>query len=471
MYASTTFEQLAQWTQGELSPKGNARIPVVTISTDTRTLKPGDVYLALKGESFDGNRFVKEAVTAGAIGVICESAEELDVPKIKVRDSLEALIAIGESIRHLFTGPVLAITGSAGKSSTKDMVATLLGKDTVSSPASFNNLMGVSRTLCLVNDKTQNLVLEMGMNNFGEIAELCQRFRPQFGMITNIGDAHIGKLGGQEGIYRAKKEMFEFLAKDSKSRGIALNADDLWVMEAYKSLFQLNSKTNFGLKTYSLKQKTADVFLENGFMDPETGFLNLRIKISSEQISAALPIFGEHHAQNIIAAIAMVQLLEVSVEQIKARLVNIRPASHRGEVIQLSQDKILIDETYNSNPKALISSLDSLKKLAPKRRKVLVIGEMRELGGFSEKLHEQVGDYLADWLNVDNPAIELITVEGDAYKIAERVKQRCPQTLTSHLPSIQEARAKVPELIRGGDIIFLKGSRGVKLDQLLSVLK
>ncbi|MFM8313082.1 MAG: UDP-N-acetylmuramoyl-tripeptide--D-alanyl-D-alanine ligase, partial [Deltaproteobacteria bacterium] len=249
MYSSITFKTLAGWTQGELSEASHSEFPISQISTDTRTLKVGDVYLALKGESFDGNQFVQQAIKKGASGVICETAEPLTVPKIRVPDALKALICIGENLRNLFQGKVFAITGSAGKSSTKDMVAVLLGDSTVSSPASFNNLMGVSRTLCLVTDSTQNLVLEMGMNNFGEIAELCQRFRPQYGMITNVGDAHIGKLGGQEGIYRAKKEMFDFLAKDSSAKGLALNADDPWVMEAFKSNFNTQTLERFKLKT------------------------------------------------------------------------------------------------------------------------------------------------------------------------------------------------------------------------------
>jgi UDP-N-acetylmuramoyl-tripeptide--D-alanyl-D-alanine ligase len=471
MYSSITFQKLAEWVGGELTSSVSTHFGVVNISTDTRTLKPGDVYLALKGESFDGNLFLKEAVKAGAQGIICQTTEPVGVPKIRVKDSLQALISIGEKLRTIFQGPVFAITGSAGKSSTKDMVAVLLGDKTVSSPASFNNLMGVSRTLCLLEDQSKNLVLEMGMNNFGEIAELCQRFRPHYGMITNIGDAHIGKLGGQAGIFRAKKEMFDFLSKDPNSLGIALNADDSWVMEAFKSNFHQGERKDFTVKTYSLKEKTADVFLESSMMDPETGFLNLKITSSGESFSASLPIFGEHQAQNIIAAVAMVQLAGVSVSDFKSRLSKIRPAPHRGEIVSLSENKVVIDETYNSNPKALKSSLKSLKKISPNRRKVLVLGEMRELGTYSESLHEDIGDYLVEWVKADNPLLRLITVQGDAKKISDRVKSLCPQITVDHFSSVQEVIKSLPELLSPKDIIFLKGSRGVKLDLILNSLK
>lgn len=285
MFDCTTFKDLVEWTEGELSAPDRSDFSVGQISTDSRTLKPGDVFLALRGDSFDGNLFIQEAAKLGALGVICESPEEVSIPKIKVKNGLGGLIAIGQKMRDLFQGPVFAITGSAGKSSTKDMVAVLLSDNTVSSPASFNNLMGVSRTLCLLKDTTKNLVLEMGMNNFGEILELCQRFKPYYGLITNIGDAHIGKLGGQEGIFRAKKEMFDFLSQSSQTRGIALNADDPWVMEAFKQSFPHFQESSLKVLSYSQQEKTADVFLQSQEMDPETGFLKLRISIGAEEVS------------------------------------------------------------------------------------------------------------------------------------------------------------------------------------------
>ncbi|MSP18820.1 MAG: UDP-N-acetylmuramoyl-tripeptide--D-alanyl-D-alanine ligase [Bdellovibrionales bacterium] len=471
MFSSITFKKIAEWTLGDLISEGNAEIKVTTISTDTRTLKPGDIYLAMRGEHFDGNAFIPQAVTAGAKGIICESSAPKGIPTIKVKDSLRALITIGENLRSMFKGRVFAITGSAGKSSTKDMLNILLGDLTVSSPASFNNLMGVSRTLCLVNEQTKNLVLEMGMNDFGEIAELCQRFRPQYGLITNIGDAHIGKLGGHEGIYRAKKEMFDFFAKDSQTHGLALNADDPWVMEAYKSNFQQSLDRDFVIQSYSTKEATADVFLENSSMDPQTGFLNLGIKIKGEQISISLPVFGEHHAQNIIAAMAMAQLAGVSVSEIKSRLLKIRPASHRGEIILLSQNKIVIDETYNSNPKALISALNSLKKMAPLKRKVLVLGEMRELGVFSAALHEEIATYLVDWVREKNPAMLVMTVQGDAEIISEKLRTQCPEISIIHASTVEVAKERLISLLAPEDIVFIKGSRGIKLDLLLNSLK
>lgn len=471
MYGTTTFCDLAQWSGGTLSQPKQSNFSVDSICTDTRSLKPGDIFLALKGESFDGNLFIQEAVTRGARGIICESLDEVAVPKITVPNGLSALISIGQKLRELFKGKVFAITGSAGKSSTKDMVAVLLGEDTVSSPASFNNLMGVSRTLCLVKDSTKNLVLEMGMNNFGEIAELCQRFQPHYGLITNIGDAHIGKLGGQEGIFRAKKELFDFLSQYSQTRGIAINADDSWVMEAFKQAFPHHQDLKIKVLTYSQKEKTADIFLESQEMDPETGFLNLNVKLGDEIISTALPIFGEHQAQNILAAIAMVRLGGVPVEAIKVQISKIRPASHRGEISVIQNHRILIDESYNSNPKALLSSLKSLKKMNRKKRKVLILGEMRELGAFSDALHDEIGDYLVDWIANEKDSLLVVTVQGDAKRISDRVISSGLKTETRHFSDVHEVIPQLSKILQPADIIFLKGSRGVKLDLVLPHLK
>lgn len=471
MYSSVKFNDLAQWTQGVLSCPKDPNFTVTALCTDTRSLKPGDVFLALKGENFDGNLFLDEAIARGASGIICENSKPISIPKIAVKDGLVALISIGQQLRESFQGNVFAITGSAGKSSTKDMLSTLLGDYTVSSPASFNNLMGVSRTLCLVKDDTKNLVLEMGMNNLGEIAELCSRFKPHFGLITNIGDAHIGKLGGQEGVFRAKKEMFDFVSSYSESRGVAVNADDPWVMEAFKQSFPQFKGSKLSVITYSTQEKTADVFLQSHTMDPENGSLNLNIKVGEEVLSVALPIFGEHHAQNIIAAIAMAKLADTPMSTLRKNIHKIKPAKHRGEIISISEDRLIIDESYNSNPKALLSSLASLKKMSHQRRKILVLGEMRELGAFSNERHDQIGDYVADWSKNEAEKIVVITVQGNAKRISDRVKELSPKTATHHFESVTEAMQFLPQLLAAKDTIFIKGSRGVKLDLLIEPLQ
>jgi UDP-N-acetylmuramoyl-tripeptide--D-alanyl-D-alanine ligase len=188
VFSWITLEHLAKWTHGKWVGSADFRSPVSDLSTDSRTLKRGEVFVALKGPSFDGNAYVDEVAQQGALAAIVEKANSgCPLPQLVVPDSLRALVAIGEAVREAFQGPVLAITGSAGKSSTKEMVADLLGAKTVRSPKSFNNIWGVPRTLFLLQDNTQNLVLEVGMNALGEIREICQHFKPTRGLITNIG--------------------------------------------------------------------------------------------------------------------------------------------------------------------------------------------------------------------------------------------------------------------------------------------
>jgi UDP-N-acetylmuramoyl-tripeptide--D-alanyl-D-alanine ligase len=356
MYSHVTLEDFIQWTNALPQFITNSKTKVSGVSTDTRSLKSGDVFIALKGENFDGNKFLEEAEKKGAIAIIAEKPGSGKIPTLIVPDSLRALAAIGKSLRDKFKGTVVGITGSAGKSSTKECVATLLNENTVASPASFNNLMGVSRTLCLVTDATEFLVLEMGMNNFGEIEELCHHFRPQAGLITNIGDAHIGKLGGKEGIYKAKKEMFDFLAKPTNDTiGVALNVNDEYVVKAYESAFAKKPNT----VSYSLDRRPATVQLTRREINPLTAKLSLDFEIGKNKFSCELPLFGLHHAQNIAASVAMATLLEIPFSQICERLPHVKPAYHRGEVYFLSENRVLVDESYNSNPSALISSLES----------------------------------------------------------------------------------------------------------------
>lgn len=470
MYSWVTFKHLSDWISGTLSGSPEISFKITNISTDTRTLKKGDIYLALKGENFDGNKFILEAEKAGASGIIAETFVPTKVPLCVVPDSLKALVKIAEQLRNEFKGPVFAITGSAGKSSTKDMVATLLGEKTVKSPASFNNLLGVSRTLCLLNDESDKLVLEIGMNNFDEITEICKHFKPQIGLITNIGDAHIGKLGGKEGIFKAKKELFDFLAKQNLNSKVALNIDDPLVLTAYEKAFSEEQRKKMPVLTYSVSNPSADVYLKHCEVDPNTGFLDLVISIQNEELPTKLPIYGEHQAQNLVAAISMVRLANVSLLDIKQRITAVRPAYHRGEVKHLKNNIILIDETYNSNPRALLSSLETLGKMDPKRRRCIVIGEMRELGEFSVEMHQGVGDYLVESFKESKMELCLVTVQGHAEEISKRVKAGLPGSETVHLSNVKASLETLPKILKSGDVLLIKGSRGVSLDVLVNSL-
>jgi len=468
MYSWVKLGHIADWCEGV--PRGSLprQLPITMISTDSRTLKPGEVFLALRGKSFDGHQFIPEALKKGAAAVISEQDAALACPHVTVKSSLSALVRIGERLREHFRGTVMAITGSAGKSTTKDMVATLIGPTTVSSPASFNNLIGVSKTLFLVNESTEHLVLEMGMNAPLEIKELCEHFKPEMGLITNIGEAHIGKLGGKEKIYEAKKELFDYLATSvSQKLAVALNVEDTLVKKAYEQSFRRKIRT----MSYSAFGASADVMITEKKIHPENGHLYLQISVKGELIEYDFPLFGLHHAQNLSAAIAMASLVGVPLSQLVTRFPKIRPAYHRGEIHATRSGGLLIDESYNSNPPALSSSLSSLADINPAKRRVLILGEMRELGDFSASLHRKVASHLVKVFGEKKIPFVLLAVGPDAIHFIEPLKPTLSPQSCYHVKDVHEAISLASTLLQPGDLVFVKGSRGVQLDLLVSELK
>lgn len=466
MYSWVRASHLVTWTKGRLVGTPDNNLPVRDICTDSRSIKKGEVFAALRGESFDGHDFVLEVAKKGASLIISEKEFDCAAPLLIVPDTLRALINIARELRNYFEGPVIGITGSAGKSSTKEALATILGDDTLASPASFNNLLGVSKTLFLITDNVKQAVLEIGMNDLGEIKEIAETFRPTGGLITNIGDAHIGRLGGKEGIYRAKKELFDFLATYGAPLGVALNLDDVMIGQAFRDSFKGNVK----VVTYTTKPNVmGDVRTLACEMDPETGNLKLEVSIKGHEVALDLPIYGLHFAQNIAAAIAAGVLYGVEPKTIGERLQSFRPASHRGHIHHLSDKRILIDECYNSNPSALKASLRSCAQFNPARKRLFVLGEMRELEGFSKKLHEEAADHFIS--TFEKIPFSLVAVTGDMKCFLDTVKSRFPSNPNLHfVANAEEATALARSLFTPGTISLIKGSRGVKLDRVVADL-
>lgn len=468
MFSWVRLSHLRQWSRGDWVRPPVSDLAVRAISTDSRTLKSGDVFLALKGDSFDGHDFIEDAISRGASALICETSPVTELPVIRVKSSLDSLVNIGREHRCYFKGRVMAITGSAGKSSTKEMTKVLLGEGAVASPASFNNLIGVSKTALLIEDNTRYLVLEMGMNAPGEIRQLCECFSPDAGLITNIGDAHVGRLGGKEGVYRAKKELFDYLSLRGKQcQGVAVNADDPLVLKALGESFEAPPP----IVTYGWQTGKHKVSGKLRTMDPHCGFLRLRVSFDGDEIEFSLPIFGMHHSENILAAMAAALLLGVEGRQVPSRLGLIKPATHRGEIILLSGNRILIDESYNSNPSALRSSIDSVYQLDPARRRLLVLGEMRELESFSQTLHREAAQHVISVQKKVGFPLVVVAVGGAMSVFVEEFAREMPRVVCRFARDVKEATPIAQELGNPGDIILIKGSRGNRLDQTVTDLR
>ncbi|MFM8268982.1 MAG: UDP-N-acetylmuramoyl-tripeptide--D-alanyl-D-alanine ligase [Pseudomonadota bacterium] len=470
MFSQITLQDLVQWTNAKLSSSLPSSCLVTTLSSDSRTFKPGEVFIALSGESFDGHQFIQEVVEKGALAVIGEKKPASwthSVPFLEVASSLGAYVAIGKALRKKFRGKVLAVTGSAGKSSTKDMLGVLLGPHTLVSPKSFNNLLGVSKTLCLLEDQTKNLVLEMGMNGLGEIREMCENFRPEGGAITNIGDAHIGKLGGREGIYKAKKELFDWFSKSDVCLGIALNLDDPMVVRAAQEAFVKPVKR----VSFSARDSKADIFISERKIDSESGALSLKLKTGGGELAVKIPHFGIHHSYNLAASVAMARLADVSWKEIEERLPRVLPSESRGQITQLPNQITLIDESYNSNPSALISSLESVVLMNSNRRKLLVIGEMRELEQFSESLHREVGKQIGKIFSERAEQTLIFGVGEDTRVLLDGIQNVNSKISTFYADTVQRVEPQVIQSLESQDLVFVKGSRGVSLDSLVRTLK
>ena len=413
------------------------------ITTDTRTLKPGDIFIALVGDKFDGHNFVTTAVEQGAIAVIVDRQLPDKISQFIVSDTLQAYQQIARWWRSRFSLPVIAVTGSVGKTSTKELIAGVLGTQgkVLKTQANYNNEIGVPKTLLEISPEDDYAVIEMGMRGLGEIALLTDIARPNVGVITNVGTAHIGRLGSREAIAQAKCEL---LAQMPKSSIAVLNYDNPLLIETAATVWQGKTLT-YGLTGGDIPGK---------LIDSET------LEVEGKQFPLPLP--GIHNAGNYLAAIAVAKALEIDITPLTAGItVNLpKGRSHRYE---LAQDIVLLDETYNAGFESMVAAIRMLKE-TPGKRHIAVLGTMKELGEQSAILHQQVGEVVRElaidllFVLADEPATENI-ITGAIGITGECFSDK--KTLTTRLK----------EVIQEGDRILFKASNSVGLDQVVKELQ
>lgn len=411
------------------------------LSTDTRQIEPGQIFLALRGESFDGHRFVKQAIAAGAIAAIVDQPVDDAVPQILVADTLKAYQAIGRWWREQFTIPVIAVTGSVGKTTTKELIAAALSTQgaILKTEANFNNEIGVPKTLLNLTPSHRFAVIEMGMRAPGEIAELAQIAQPTIGVITNVGTAHIGRLGSREAIARAKCELLAELPTASTA---ILNADNPLLLETAQGVWAGKTIT-YGLTQGDLRGTvTAQILEVNG-------------------ISYPLPLPGAHNALNFLAAIAIFQVLGLDDTPLRQG-VTVNLPGGRAQQHRLANDIILLDESYNAGPESMEASL-KLLSTTPGQRHIAVLGPMKELGDYSEQLHREIGG-VVEALKLDELLILDTGAEGNAIAAGvATVPTRQfsePASLTKHLQ----------QSLQAGDRVLFKASHAVALDKIVTEL-
>lgn len=434
---------------------GDPQLPLAGFSIDTRTLAPGDLFFAIRGEHFDGEAFVANAFAAGAIGVVSTNRQAIDTAGgrlvIVVADTTRALQSLARRVRRMSGAKVVAITGSAGKTTTKEVTADLLSARfrVFRNRGNLNNHIGLPLSLLALRDRPDVAVVELGMNHAGEIRTLTAIAEPEVRVWTNVGEAHMQFFGSKEAIAEAKSEILEFA--DAATLVIA-NADDPLVM-AHVRRYAGRVRT-FGI------DRPADVHAEDA---RELGLrgTTATVRTPAGAIEMRVPLLGRANLSNVLAATAVALHFDVPLPDIAERVAALAPAAHRGQVIRLRDGLVVVDDSYNSNPTALARALAVIGAEEAHSRRLAVIGEMLELGAASIALHEQCGRAAAA-----TRLARLIAVGGPPARAlaAAAVDAGLAPTAVSHVEKSDRAAELALDALRPGDLLLVKGSRGVRTD-------
>lgn len=429
-------------------------------SKDTRTIQEGDTYIGIKGEKFDGNEFWKQALDNGAEAVIIQDIEITDIEKekysnkiiVKVENTLKALYEIAKYKRSLYDIPVIAVTGSVGKTSTKDVIASVVSSryKTLKTEGNNNNNIGLPLTILKLKDH-EAMVVEMGMNHFGEISLLTDIAKPTLAVITNIGTSHIGNLGSRENILKAKLEILEGM----KIPKIIINNDNDLLHKWYEE-----SKNKIEIHTFGIQNESELTAKDIKLEEESSEFL---AKSSLGLVKINVPVGGEHFVYNALCAIEVGHILGITDENIKKGIEKFELTKKRMDIKKLANGAIVINDAYNASYESMKASLNFLARHTGKR-KIAVLGDMFELGEYTEELHRNVGKEVA------KNGIDILICSGENSKyIIEEVKQN--KNLKIYFMNNNEQIAeKLTQELRNGDVVLVKASNGMKFFEICQKL-
>ncbi|MDP1808598.1 MAG: UDP-N-acetylmuramoyl-tripeptide--D-alanyl-D-alanine ligase [Actinomycetota bacterium] len=455
---------IADALKGELVA-GDPEAVISSVCADSRVIQKGDLFIPLKGTRFDGHRFIDAAIDGGAAVVLLERLDEglavrlrrAPTAALKVGDTQAALTALAHLIRGRLTAKVIGITGSTGKTSTKDILAALTGRslNTLATPRNDNNEIGAPLTITKAKLETEVLVIEMGMRGPGQIAALAAMARPEIGIITNIGLTHVGLLGSQKKIAATKAELIESLPADGYA---ILNSDDDWTEF-------LRERTKAKVLTFGIKPGAfigaSDISLD------EYARPSWRLVIDGRPgpvVRLSAP--GRHNVINALAAIAAARLVGVGEADIIDGLSKVRLTDMRLAIIETKKGVTIINDVYNANPASMSGALETLKQVKPGARHVAVLGQMSELGEDTIAAHRGVGVEVAG-LGVDM----LVTVGEHADKIAEAaVEAGMSGSAVTWLGTKEETVVQLKNQVEPGDVVLVKGSRIAGLEDVVYAL-
>jgi len=441
---------------------GDPRREFDGVSIDTRTMAAGELFVAIRGERFDGAEFAAGALDAGAAGVVvprgwgARNSHERAVV-IEVDDTTTALQALAHAVRRESGTKVVAITGSAGKTTTKEVTAEFLSSRyrVVRNRGNFNNHIGLPLSLIELRQRPEIAVVELGMNHAGEISTLVRVAEPEVRVWTNVGEAHLGFFASIDAIADAKAEIFDGA---TPSTVLVANADDDLIVARLPRF--AGRVVTFGIERQADVRATAVV--DRG-IDGERA----RVTTPRGSVDVATPLVGRGNLANILAATAIAVELDVPLEAVAERAARLQPASHRGEIVRLASGVTVIDDSYNANPTAMQRALDVLTG-AEATRRIAVLGEMLELGDRAAALHADVGRAAA----MRRLDLLFAVGSGAAAALADAaVGAGMPRDRVRHFATSDQAADAVASIVRRGDVVLVKGSRGVKTDRVVDRLK
>ena len=445
---SFTLMDIAEACGGEyIGEKSLMTQAVSSVVIDSRLVEKGSLFVAIKGERTDGHLYAAKAYELGALCVISEQLLPADHPYILVKSSAQAIKDIAEAYRKLFENiEVVGITGSVGKTSTKEMIAAVLGQEFVvhKTQGNFNNELGVPLTLLAMPEDTEVAVVEMGINHFGEMTRLAKMVRPTICVLTNIGYCHLENLIDRDGVLKAKTEMFSYKEDDAL---IFVNGDD----DKLASIPE--DKITFGLGSNN------DYYAEN-IENSGDNSVSCTISCKGQKLDVTIPALGNYMAINAAAAAAVGKALNMSDENIIKGIAAYTTVGSRANLITTEMIKI-IDDCYNANPNSVKASLETLCAMKG-GRKIAVLGDMKELGANEKQLHEEVGAFAAKC------GVDVIVTVGD---LAKYLGESAKGTEVYHFDTVEKAVEEIDTILHKDDIVLVKASHSMHFEKIVECLK